>query len=172
MKKLTRNLVLILIGVIIILTFAINKVATIGNITTNSPSAKVETALKVDALLLQPQSIQNTIRISGTLLPNEEVPLYSETAGKITKIYFIEGRPVTTGDLLVKINDAELQARLQKVMYDKKLAKDNEYRQRQQFEDNLISQEAYDVAANTLNTINAANRQNRDSCTFPRIHWS
>jgi membrane fusion protein (multidrug efflux system) len=155
MQKVTRNLVLILIGVIIILAFVITKVVTNGNSTMNSPSAMVEPALNVDALLLQPQSIQNTIRISGTLLPNEEVTLYSETAGKITKIHFQEGRSVRKGELLVKINDAELQARLQKVMYDKKLAIDNEYRQRQQFEDNLISQEAYDVAATALNTIKA-----------------
>jgi membrane fusion protein (multidrug efflux system) len=155
MQKTTRNLILIVIAVIIILIFVISRVFMNGNMTTNSSSEMVEKALNVDALLIQPQSIQNTIRTNGTLLPNEEVTLFSETAGKITKIYFKEGRFVRKGDLLVKINDAELQARLQKVMHDKELAKDNEYRQRQQFEDNLISQEAYDIALNNLNTINA-----------------
>ncbi|MCB9206579.1 MAG: biotin/lipoyl-binding protein [Ignavibacteriales bacterium] len=41
---------------------------------------------------------------------NEEVQLRSETSGKVTQILFKEGTRVKKGDLLLKINDAELQA--------------------------------------------------------------
>ncbi len=155
MQKRTRNLVLALIAIAILLAVVLPRITSTANISANSLATIDEPALSVEALVLRPETVKQIIRTSGTLLPNEQVSLFGETAGRITKIYFKEGSLIRAGDLLVKVNDAELRARLRKAQYDEKFAADREFRQRRQFDDKLISQEAYDVALNALNTVKA-----------------
>ena len=57
--------------------------------------------------------------------------------------------------MLVKINDAELQANLKKNLIREELAADKEYRAKQLIERNLTSQQEYDVALNELNSAKA-----------------
>ena len=112
-------------------------------------------SLPVSVRVVQPQPLQDAIRTTGTLLANEEVELRSEITGKVTGIYFKEGSPVKKGDLLVKINDADLQAQMQKLQFQKELAEDREFRLREQLAADLTSQEQYDIALNTLNGLKA-----------------
>ena len=115
------------------------------------PGAK----LSVDAMVIQPQLLDNKIITTGTLLANEEVQLKPEIAGRVTDVFFAEGSKVQKGDVLVKINDRELTAQLEGKKIEEKQASDLESRARQLFEIKGISQEEYDRAANTLNMIKA-----------------
>jgi membrane fusion protein (multidrug efflux system) len=109
----------------------------------------------VKVVKVEPQTSYKTIETTGNILANEEVILYPETQGRITSIKFTEGAQVQAGDLLLKINDAELLAQLKKAQATKKLKEDTEKRNKQLLDKGAISQEAYDVAANELNSINA-----------------
>jgi membrane fusion protein (multidrug efflux system) len=109
----------------------------------------------VTVRIAKPSSFENKLQIAGSVISNEEVELRMETSGKITAINFKEGGRVAKGDLLVKVNDADLQAQLQKVEIRKKLAEDKEYRQRTLLAKKGISQESYDVALNDLNSAKA-----------------
>ncbi|MGE5411354.1 MAG: efflux RND transporter periplasmic adaptor subunit, partial [Clostridiales bacterium] len=91
---------------------------------------KARTAVNVNAIVIKPERLENTIVATGSTLANDEVELRSEISGKIVKIYFKEGSHVRKGDLLVKINDSDLQAQLSKANYLKEHAKQKEYRQR------------------------------------------
>jgi membrane fusion protein (multidrug efflux system) len=117
----------------------------------NSPHLNADTQVLVNAHILKPEVLGNNIITSGTVLANEDVDLKSEVAGKITQIAFKEGSRVKKGDLLVKINDAELQAQLRREQYKLELLKDKEYRQKKLLEREAISQEEYDDALNQLN---------------------
>jgi len=112
-------------------------------------------AVNVKAHVLATERLEERINTTGTLLANEAIELTSETNGKVTKIYFNEGSHVKQGDVLVQINDAELQAELQRALYQKKLAESSELRQRQQLEIEAISQEEYDIALNRVNILQA-----------------
>jgi membrane fusion protein (multidrug efflux system) len=109
--------------------------------------------ISVDIMLMQPKNLQDKIFTNGTTLSNEEVELRSETSGKITQILFEEGKRVKKGDLLVKINDAELQATLKKNLSRETLARDKEARFKQLLEKNMTSQQEYDVALSELNSV-------------------
>lgn len=111
--------------------------------------------LPVNALVVTNKNLENTIRVTGTIIANESVDLKSEISGKVSKIYFREGQRVKKGDLLLKINDDDLRANLEKLKYTKKLYEDSEYRQRKLLEREAISQEEYDQALNLLNTTSA-----------------
>src|SRR5690606_38702943 len=96
-------------------------------------------ALSVTTYVVTPEVLRDRIVTTGSLRANEEVELRSEASGKILKIFFEEGRPVREGQLLVKINDAELQAQRRQTEYRLKLAEDREARQRTLLEKGGIS---------------------------------
>jgi len=112
-------------------------------------------AIPVEALVIRPQPLANKIFTTGTLLANEEVELRSEISGRITNVYFQEGSRVTTGQLMLKVNDAELRAQLRRKELEEKLAADEELRKRNLFEIKVISQEEYDQALNRYKMIQA-----------------
>jgi membrane fusion protein (multidrug efflux system) len=109
----------------------------------------------VEALVVQPQLLENRIYATGTLLANEEVELRSEISGRVTGVLFAEGGRVQKGALLLKINDQELQAQLKRKEYEQALAADEERRQRSLLEINGISREEYDKSSNKLKMIEA-----------------
>ncbi len=66
----------------------------------------------VEVLALLRQNLDETLTVVGSLAPNESAELRPEIVGLIKKINFEEGMTVKTGQLLVKIDDAELRAQL------------------------------------------------------------
>lgn len=105
--------------------------------------------------VVRSQTLSNTLHATGTLLANEEVELQCEASGKVTAIYFEEGKPVRKGQLLLKINDAELQAALKKAESRMKLATDMERRQKELLKKEGISEAEYDLSRNDLNAAGA-----------------
>ena len=71
--------------------------------------------LEVGVLVLRAETVEQKIFSSGTVMAREEVDLRSETDGRVTGVHFTEGTPVKKGSLLIKINDAELRARVRKI---------------------------------------------------------
>lgn len=112
-------------------------------------------AVNVEVLVIQPDTMVNIIYSTGTLLPNEKVEIRNEVSGRVTGIYFKEGSELKQGTLLLKINDQDLQAQLNKNSVQEKMAQAEEYRKKQLLDIKAISQEEYDVAANTLQSIQA-----------------
>ena len=152
MKKRFKIILVALIILIVAVLFAIPKLSSSGS---KVPLANMNKSLSVKAHIIKAEKLANNVITSGTILSNEEVELKGEVAGKIINIYFKEGSSVKKGDLLVKINDAELQAQLAKAKYNLKLLEDREHRQRVLLEREAISQEDYDVSLNELNVVKA-----------------
>ena len=111
--------------------------------------------LNVNARIIKPQLLTDEIRISRSLLPDEEVDLSFETSGKIVEINFDEGSTVQKGQLLAKVNDRQLQAQLQRLVSQLKLAEDRVFRQNALLERDAVSKEAYEQVKTELATLNA-----------------
>lgn len=111
--------------------------------------------LMVNATVLEPQTLNHLFRITGILLPDEEVDLTFESPGKITNIYFSEGTYVQKGALLAKVNDAPLQAELKKLEAQLPLAQDRLFRQQTLLDKDAISQETYQSVSTQLETLKA-----------------
>ena len=120
--------------------------------TRQSPSKKV---LNVNATIVRPQVLVDEIPIIGSPLPDEEVDLSFETSGKITDINFEEGTHVVKGQLLAKVNDRPLQAQLQRLVAQLKLAEDRVFRQDALLKRDAVSKEAYEQVKTELATLNA-----------------
>lgn len=154
MKK--KQIITYSVVLIILLLIFLPKI----NFTSKNVNGKIVNSEKKESVLadikiIKPELLQDKIFSNGTLIGNEEVLLRSESSGKVTDILFEEGKRVKKGDLLLKINDAELQATLKKNLLREEFAKDKEFRSRQLLEKQLTSQQEYDVVLNDLNTIKA-----------------
>ena len=112
-------------------------------------------AVAVNIKVIKNSVFQNVIQVAGSVISNEEVDLHTETSGKVTSINFKEGQKVKKGELLLKVNDADLQAQLQKAEIRKKLAGDKEYRQKVLLDKKGVSQEVYEATLNDLNSAKA-----------------
>jgi membrane fusion protein (multidrug efflux system) len=114
-------------------------------------SAKAPAPLRVSTYKVAPRDFAETISATGTVLADEGVELQAETNGKITRINFVEGAPVKKGDLLVKLNDSDLRANLDRYSYSKKLAEVRFRRYEKLFAQKVISQDDYDNALSEMN---------------------
>lgn len=109
----------------------------------------------VNVTVVQPVPLEETIQTTGTLAANEEVELRAEWSGRITQLSFKEGSSVVKGQMLAKINDAELQAQLNKIQLNIKLAEQKVERNKKLLQIQGISQEEYDVLQNELDALKA-----------------
>lgn len=99
--------------------------------------------------------IENRLYATGTLQANEQIELRPEIAGKLTSIFFQEGKIVQKGTLLAKINDADLQAQLKRLKYQYQLASDKANRLKSLLNIQGISLQEYEDGANQLQLIQA-----------------
>lgn len=112
-------------------------------------------AMKVEGVVVRDEFSTGNLTTTGSILPNEEIELKSEVAGRITGIYFKEGTFVKQGQLLVKLDDDDLQAQLNKLKIEMELAQQKEKRQNQLLASSAISQEEYDISETGVNLLRA-----------------
>ena len=109
----------------------------------------------VNFMVLQPENVSNVLYASGSVLANERVELSSESAGRVIGIYFKEGAFVTQGSLLVKLNDADIKAQLEKAKVSLQLADDRAKRQEKLLAVQGTSKEDYEITQNQVLSIKA-----------------
>ncbi len=111
--------------------------------------------LTVSAVVVRPEELINKVQATGTVLAKEELDLRSEISGKIDRILFTEGSRVQKGSVLVKIDDAELQAQRRKLESEVNVVQEKEQRRRALRDKQSISPEDYEVVMNELNGVKA-----------------
>ncbi|TDB60057.1 efflux RND transporter periplasmic adaptor subunit [Arundinibacter roseus] len=153
--------ILILVG--IILSLVIGKIyffpssSSKKNSEKSAPAAGKSSggAVPVEVYVAKPEKIDNILYASGTVVPNEEVELKAEIAGRLVKLNIKEGAVVAKGQLIAKINDKDLQAQLAKLEYNAALSRNIEQRQKKLMEIEAISKEEYEIAMNNVRTLGA-----------------
>ena len=148
-KKIKSLLIGLLILIVILVIFLPKLISGDDNQTAQNPG-RANMEFPVTAHIVTYEKLSNNVYTTGSILANEEVEIRSEVSGKIVKILFSEGGYVQKGDLLVKINDADLQAQLRKAESKVKLVEDREARQKQLAQNQMISQEDYESTLNDL----------------------
>ena len=111
--------------------------------------------LPVTGIIAKNSVVAAGFPVNGSLLANEEVDLVAEIVGKVRKIYFQEGVAVKKGQLLLKVDDADLQAQLTRAEFQKKLLAEKLERQRILLKRESISREAFDQLQTDYNMLEA-----------------
>ena len=123
----------------------------VGNVL-SEPNEKIAPPPRLDVTVLKPESFDEIIEATGSLLAKSQVELSPEVSGKITELHIQEGTPVASGDLLVRINDRDLQAELSGARSELQLLMRTEDRKRQLLEKGGATQEEHDVIQAQINT--------------------
>lgn len=110
----------------------------------SAPAARAAQVVEVTPLLRR--DMAETINLVGSLQPNESAEIRPEVSGIVRSILFDEGRRVAAGDVLLKIDDAELRAQLEQVVARYKLAELNVARSENLSQSRTIPQSEYDRA--------------------------
>ncbi|MBP6977155.1 MAG: efflux RND transporter periplasmic adaptor subunit [Lentimicrobiaceae bacterium] len=119
-----------------------------------APVAAVQ-SFGADVYIARDTLVSYQISSVGSLLANEHVLIQSEVSQRLVAIYFQEGTFVSRGSMLFKLDDATLQAELNKLKIQEELAAQNESRDHVLLEKGGISQQAYDETLNRLKTLQA-----------------
>jgi membrane fusion protein, multidrug efflux system len=110
---------------------------------------------EVDVIIASAQGISNTVEANGSVVANEYVELHPEVSGRITYLNVPEGRSVAQGITIARINDADLQAQLQKSKVQLDLAQKTVDRYKKLLDVNGLNQADYDNALNQVNGLKA-----------------
>jgi membrane fusion protein, multidrug efflux system len=117
--------------------------------------AKTDGPVIVDVLVASLQRIDNTIEANGTVIANENVDLHPEVSGRLTYLNIPEGKHVTKGTILAKVNSADLQAQYEKSRVQLALQQTTVDRLNKLLAISGINQSDYDAALNTANSTRA-----------------
>ncbi|HEY4149267.1 MAG TPA: efflux RND transporter periplasmic adaptor subunit, partial [Chitinophagaceae bacterium] len=120
-----------------------------------APAAPVSMAIPVDGAVIHPASLHEDLEVTGTLVANQQVDIVSELTRKIVRVNIKEGNFVKAGTLLFQLDDADLQAQLEKFRQQEKLAVLNEERMRDLIKHEAVVQQDYDQAFTNLKVLQA-----------------
>jgi membrane fusion protein (multidrug efflux system) len=110
---------------------------------------------KISAIVLNPSSVSTGLITSGTVLAEQQVAVQSQIMAQVTEIGFPEGGRVCQGQVLVKLDDSELKAQLEKASAALDLARAQEKRFSAQADAGAVSQQDYDSAKAQLESAQA-----------------
>lgn len=118
-------------------------------------AAKKNTPVAVNYIVLKPDTFSDRIFTTGKTGAFNQLEIVPETSGKVVAILFKEGETVQKGQVLVKLNDADLQAQLQKVTNQLELAQLKLSRLKKLITLNGVSQEEMDIQENEIKSFTA-----------------
>jgi membrane fusion protein (multidrug efflux system) len=120
-----------------------------------TPKAAVIAGTPVDALIIKPGVLTESLEVTGTLIANQEVDIVSELTRKLIRVNVKEGSFVTRGALLFQLDDADLQAQLEKLRQQEKLSQLHEERLKDLIAHDAAVQQDYDQAFTNLKVLQA-----------------
>jgi membrane fusion protein, multidrug efflux system len=109
----------------------------------------------VDVMIAKTKPVSNIVEANGTVIAAESVELHPEATGRLIYLNIPEGRYVAKGTLLAQVNDADLQAQLNKSKAQLQLYQQNEERLKKLLDINGVNQADYDAALNLVNSTKA-----------------
>ncbi len=95
--------------------------------------------------VIAPRDFDVLVFATGSLVANQEVALTTEASGKIIQLNLQEGERVNKGQLLLKLNDADLQAQLNKLKTRYKEIQNRDTRQKAMLDKGAISQQEFEL---------------------------
>lgn len=154
MSKFLLRSALITVVVVVLAAMIVPRLMRSRQGTVSDPPSE-EAPLQVQVVAVEPRLLRERLATTGTIEAGERVDVVSEISGKVEEILFDEGSVVEKGQVLVRLDDRELVAERDRATYRLELARKRERRQQTLLDDELVSQDEYDLALNQLNVLRA-----------------
>lgn len=122
---------------------------------TAAAKGKPKGPIAVNYYVVTPVAFNNEVFATGKIGALNQIDIMPEVAGKVMAIYFKEGETVNKGSVLVKLNDADLQAQSLKLKTQVTLSEQKLERLKKLLEIKGVSQEEFDMQQNELSSLKA-----------------
>ncbi len=147
-------------SVLVLAVIVLGAVAGMGVLRNRTVDAKAASVAKVSALEFVPEDLYTTkqetmvrtLPVTGTLMALTTATVKAKVAGELVEVAFREGQPVRQGQVLARIDQTEVQARVAARSADVavaraqlQLAEKNRAMQKALLDRNFISQNAFDT---------------------------
>ena len=109
----------------------------------------------VDIAIAANQQVDKVVEVNGSVAATDFVELRPEINGRVVYLQIPEGKQVQAGTVLAKLNDADLQAQLEKIKVQLELANINEQRNLQLLKAKGINQSDYDISLQQVKSFKA-----------------
>lgn len=109
----------------------------------------------VDVMIAATQPISDVIEVNGTVIAAEFVELRPEVSGRLTYLNLAEGKFISRGTVIARVNDADLKAQISRSRVQMELAQKTVDRYQQLLDVNGLNQADFDIALNQVNTLKA-----------------
>ncbi|MDD2564668.1 MAG: efflux RND transporter periplasmic adaptor subunit [Salinivirgaceae bacterium] len=126
-----------------------------GNDALSKKSTRLVQKMSVNAVIAKKSNLEQIITLAGNIIAAEEIELKCETQGKLIELNLEEGKIVEKNQLLARVNDSEIRARLDKLEIDLKLAQEELNRKMRLYEIKALSQQEVDIAKNSVDGLKA-----------------
>jgi len=147
---------LILIGsVVVIAILVLIKIFVLSGKKETAAAPDMNPVIPVECFVARDTLADYQVETVGTLSARERVDIVSEISRKVVGIHMKEGAFVKTGQLLFKLDDADITSRINKLTIQARLAKANEDRDKVLLASGGISQERFDEVSNLRQTLEA-----------------
>lgn len=120
-----------------------------------APKQRVANKPIVDVLVTNAMSLSRDFEVNGSVVSSDYVELQPEVSGRLIYLNIPEGRHVSEGTVLARINDADLKAQLRKAESQLHLAELTEERLKKLVNIQGVNQADYDAALNQVNSLKA-----------------
>jgi membrane fusion protein (multidrug efflux system) len=156
MSTAVRRGLWVVVAAAVLAALAVPKLVTSGRDGDEAVSVtRTDSPPLVEVHTVAAERLAETLFTTGAIYADERVEVVSEIAGKIERILFEEGARVPAGALLVAMDDRELTAERERAAARLELAERRAERQKQLYDDGLISDQDYDTAATEADALAA-----------------
>lgn len=111
--------------------------------------------MRVDALVATAITLEEEIRIPGTILPAEQIEVRPEISGIIARLNFSDGQSVSKDQIILNLRNDEPAARLNKLKIQEEILHLSEQRQAELLKAGAIGKSEYDNALLAYRSIQA-----------------
>jgi len=125
---------------------------------------------QVVAVEARREAVAESLSLVGTLTANEWVEIKAELEATVMEVGFDEGKPVTKGQLLFRLDESKLTTALAEAEVNLKLSKVNHDRAQQLLRDKTISQQEFDQLASRFESMQAALAVRQRELKDTKIH--
>jgi membrane fusion protein (multidrug efflux system) len=126
-------------------------------------------AIPVRVAPVERRAISQFLETNGTVESDNDVALVARTSGPIVELRAEEGMRVEQGQLLARIDDDEIRARLELAKVNLGEAELANERAKAQYENQILSRELFDQAASKLEAARAQVRENEVQLAYTSI---
>ncbi len=150
-----NRIITYIVAAALIIFLILAKIISDGKAEEKKNSGASQNFITADVCIAKDTSSVFKISVPGETRAVEKTRIIGEVEQKITGIFFKEGSFVNKGDILFKLDDSEITAKLEQAEAEEELAFQTELRSRKNFESGGESRQSYDEAGTNLQTIKA-----------------